>query len=88
MVNVGYFEHEYAKEYEPVRFRDHPSGYIVLTTKITLQKLYFHSGGYESKLLAYTDKIKQPETVGVYGSEATLHLSPAADFNGPVKVLF
>ncbi|KAM7199959.1 Alpha/Beta hydrolase fold [Rhypophila sp. PSN 637] len=86
--NVAHFDHDYAAESDPSRFGSYGPGYIVLV-KATLQKLFFRgtSAGFEKKLLDYTEKIKQPETVGVYGSEGTLSFTPAAGYSGPVMIM-
>lgn len=84
-IDVGHFNHDFAREYDPVRFGDYPSGYFVLATKDDLQKLFFREGSFEPKALNYTDTIKQPEAVGEYASQANFSLTaPALGFKGPV----
>ncbi|PSR80258.1 hypothetical protein BD289DRAFT_485091 [Coniella lustricola] len=85
MVNVAHFNHDFAREQDPIRFADYGSGYFVLTSKADLQKVYYHKGGFESALLNYTDHIKQPETVGDYSSEMVFMPVPALNFTGPVQ---
>ncbi|KAH8892783.1 hypothetical protein GQ53DRAFT_718383 [Thozetella sp. PMI_491] len=86
-IDVGHFDHEFAKEHDPVRFGEYPSGYFVLTTESDLQKLYFRKGGFEPELLTYAEKIKQPEGVGIYGSEGIYMPEAAPEFKGPVQLL-
>ena len=85
-VDVAHFDHEFARQHDPVRFGEYPSGYFVLTTESDIQKLFFRKGGFEPELLTYTERNKQPETVGEYASEGTSTLSPALEFTGPVLV--
>lgn len=84
--NVAHFDHDYPRAADPVRWAEYTSGYIVLSNKSTLQKLFFAKDGFEEKLLDYTEKIKQPETVGVYASEGTLQFAPAVGYTGPAMV--
>ncbi|GAB1320930.1 AB hydrolase-1 domain-containing protein [Madurella fahalii] len=86
-VDVAHFDHEFAPEHDPVRFGEYSSGYFVLTTESCLQKLFFRKGGFEPDLLTYTEKIKQPETVGEYASQANSRSPPATEFRGPVQFL-
>ncbi len=85
-VDVAHFDHEFAREHDPVRFGKYPSGYFVLTTESDIQKLFFRKTGFEPELLTYTEKIKQPEAVGLYGSEGTFQFLPAPEFKGPIQV--
>jgi pimeloyl-ACP methyl ester carboxylesterase len=86
VLNVANFDHEFAREHDPVRFGEYPSGYFVLTTESDIQKLFFRKASLEPELLTYTEHIKQPETVGEYASEGTSELVPANDFHGPIQV--
>jgi hypothetical protein len=85
-IDVLYFDHEFAREHDPVRFGQYPSGYFVLTTKSDLQKLFFQKASLDPELLNYTESIKQPETVGEYASESTSPLLSAPEFRGPIQV--
>ena len=87
-IDVLHYDHEFARQHDPVRFGEYPSGYIVLSTESCLQKLFFRKGTFDPKLLTYTDKIKQPETVGEYASETKANslIVPALDFRGPIQV--
>ncbi|KXX73987.1 hypothetical protein MMYC01_209023 [Madurella mycetomatis] len=84
-IDVAHFDHEFAQEHDPTRFDEYPSGYIVLTTESDIQKLFFRKGGFEPKLLTYTERIKQPEAVGEYASQGTAMSSPAFEFRGPIQ---
>ncbi|KAL2170679.1 hypothetical protein VTG60DRAFT_4521 [Thermothelomyces hinnuleus] len=85
IINVLHYDHEFAREHDPVRFGRYPSGYFVLNTKSCLQKLFLRKGAFDPEMLDYTDKIKQPEAVGEYASEGTNLPSPALGFNGPIQ---
>ncbi len=87
-VDVAHFDHDFAREQDPVRFGDYPSGYFVLTTESDLQKLYFRKGGFEPELLTYTNTIKQPEAVGLYASGDSYGFPPANEYTGPIQVSF
>ncbi len=86
MIDVLHYDHEFARQHDPSRFGEYPSGYFVLTTESCLQKLFFRKGAFEQELLTYTERMKQPEAVGEYASEGTSPLSPALEFRGPVQV--
>lgn len=88
-VPVGTFEHAYAATHDPSRFGHFGSGYVVLTTLNTLQKLYFTKETLDTELLEYTEKIKQPEPVSVYATGSALQVFAAENtglFKGPVQV--
>ncbi len=85
-IDVLHYDHEFARQHDPSRFGEYPSGYFVLTTESCLQKLFFRKGAFEQELLTYTERMKQPEAVGEYASEGTSPLSPALEFRGPVQV--
>ncbi|KAL2193162.1 hypothetical protein P885DRAFT_45836 [Corynascus similis CBS 632.67] len=84
-LNVLHYDHEFAREHDPVRFSQYPSGYFVLNTKSCLQKLFLRKGAFEPEMLDYTEKIKQPEAVGEYASEGSNPPSPAVGFKGPIQ---
>ncbi|SPQ25745.1 5462d2cc-03d4-4597-83d1-91a8153b4de2 [Thermothielavioides terrestris] len=84
MLDVLNYDHAFARQHDPVRFGEYTSGYFVLETESCLQKLFLRKGAFEPALLAYTERIKQPEAVGEYASEGTSPLTPAAEFEGPV----
>ncbi|KAM7190805.1 Alpha/Beta hydrolase fold [Naviculisporaceae sp. PSN 640] len=85
--NVAHFDHDFPRESDPARYGEYGSGYIFLSNKPTLQKLFFAKDGFEEKLLDYTEKIKQPETVGVYASEGTLQFAAAGGYTGPAMIM-
>jgi len=87
-VDVAHFDHAYAPLHDPTRFGGYTSGYFVLTTEDTLQKLFLRRGSFERELLAYLEEIKQPETVGEYASQGTAQLLPAGEFRGPLQVSY
>lgn len=86
MIDVLHYDHEFARQHDPVRFGDYPSGYFVLNTQSCLQKLFLRKGTFEPKMLPYVEKIKAPEAVGEYASEGTNPFRPAPDFKGPLQV--
>jgi pimeloyl-ACP methyl ester carboxylesterase len=86
MIDVLHYDHEFAREHDPVRFGEYPSGYFVLNTESCLQKLFFRKGAFDSEMLTYAERIKAPEAVGEYASEGTSPLSQAAEFRGPIQV--
>ena len=85
-VKVATFEHDFAPVHDPVRFGQFSSGYIVLTSENTLQKLYFTQASLEPELLTYTEKVKQPEAVALYASNVQAYAHPGPAFRGPVQV--
>lgn len=85
-INVLTYDHEFARQHDPVRFREYGSGYFVLNTESCIQKLFFRKGAFEPKMLTWAEKNKQPETVGEYASEG--NPSPAPEFKGPIQVSF
>jgi hypothetical protein len=86
-VPVATFEHAYAATNDPARFGRFGSGYVVLTTLNTLQKLYFTKETLDTELLNYTENIKQPEPVALYASGAQVFLAEDKGlFKGPVQV--
>jgi pimeloyl-ACP methyl ester carboxylesterase len=86
-VPVGTFEHDYAATSDPARFGRFGSGYVVLTTLNTLQKLYFTKKTLDLELLDYTEKVKQPEAVAIYASaEQVFSAENTGLFKGPVQV--
>ncbi|XXH05293.1 hypothetical protein Hte_011718 [Hypoxylon texense] len=86
-VPVATFEHEFAPAHDPVRFGQYSSGYIVLTSENTLQKVYFTQDTLDPELLTYTEKVKQPEAVALYasGGQASAQQGPA--FGGPIQII-
>jgi pimeloyl-ACP methyl ester carboxylesterase len=85
-IDVLHYDHEFARQHDPVRFGEYRSGYFVLNTESCLQKLFFRKGAFEPEMLTYAERIKAPEAVGEYASEGTNPLSPAAEFRGPIQV--
>lgn len=66
------YNHAFAKEQDPFRFADWGSGYFVLDNKQTLQKLFFQKETLDPVLLDYTERIKQPESVGTVSPPSPL----------------
>lgn len=85
-VKVATFEHDFAPVHDPIRFGHFPSGYIVLTSENTLQKLYFTRETLEPELLTYTEKLKQPEAVALYASNEQAFAQSGPLFKGPIQV--
>lgn len=85
-INVLAYDHDFARQHDPVRFKEYGSGYFVLNTESCMQKLFFRKGAFEPKMLTYADKNKQPEAVGEYASEG--NPEPAPEFKGPIQVSF
>ena len=82
------FNFEHAASSDPSRFSDRPSGYIVPGTPSGVQTNFF--GGdpgisFTPEMLAYGDKLKQPNTVGEFVSIGMLNLGLAPDFRGPLQ---
>ncbi|CAI6339840.1 unnamed protein product [Periconia digitata] len=87
-VPVATFEHAYAATHDPARFGTFGSGYVVLTSLNTLQKLYFTKATLDAELLEYTERIKQPEPVAVYASAGQVFGSENTNlFRGPVQLI-
>ncbi|VUC24575.1 unnamed protein product [Clonostachys rosea] len=84
MIDVLHYDHEFPKENDPARFSEYGSGYFVLSNEADLQKLFFQKKSLDPALLTYTEKIKQPETVGEYASEGLSSYLVADNFKGPV----
>jgi pimeloyl-ACP methyl ester carboxylesterase len=88
-VPVVNFEHDYAATHDPARFGRFGSGYVVLTTLNTLQKLYFTKKTLDPELLEYTEKIKQPHPVAVYAAGPQAFAGENTGlFRGPVQVCY
>jgi pimeloyl-ACP methyl ester carboxylesterase len=85
-INVLTYDHDFARQHDPVRFGEYGSGYFVLNTESCIQKLFFRKGAFEPEMLTYAEKNKQPETVGEYASEG--QPEPAPEFKGPIQVSF
>ncbi|KAI0379244.1 hypothetical protein F5Y04DRAFT_283028 [Hypomontagnella monticulosa] len=86
-VPVAAFEHDFAPISDPTRFSAYGSGYIVLTSLNTLQKVYFTKDTLTPELLNFTEEVKQPEAVALYASsgQAFAHVGPA--YRGPVQLI-
>jgi pimeloyl-ACP methyl ester carboxylesterase len=82
IIDVDRFNHDFAAEHDPKRFGEYKSGYIVPATPSDLQKLFLHKGGFDQELLAYMDRVKQPEAVGIYSGAQGF--ANATGFTGPV----
>jgi pimeloyl-ACP methyl ester carboxylesterase len=85
-IKVAVFEHDFAPVSDSARFGQFPSGYIVLTSENTLQKLYFTEATLEADMLTWTEKVKQPEAVALYVSSGQAFAQPGPAFKGPVQV--
>ncbi|KAK7210060.1 hypothetical protein V2G26_017238 [Clonostachys chloroleuca] len=85
MIDVLHYDHEFPKENDPTRFSEYGSGYFVLSNEADLQKLFFQKRSLDPALLTYTEKIKQPETLGEYASEGLSSYLVADNFRGPVQ---
>ncbi|KAI1775108.1 hypothetical protein F4818DRAFT_417862 [Hypoxylon cercidicola] len=83
---VATFEHDFAPVHDPARFGQFPSGYIVLTSENTLQKVYFTKDVLDPEVLTWTEKVKQPEAVALYASSAQAFANPGPAFGGPVQL--
>ncbi|KAI1077226.1 hypothetical protein F5B20DRAFT_552789 [Whalleya microplaca] len=86
-VPVATFEHDFAPVSDPVRFGKFGSGYIVLTSLNTLQKVYFTKESLDPALLIYTEEIKQPEAVALYASSQQAFANPGPAYTGPVQLI-
>lgn len=85
-VPVATFEHDFAPVHDPARFGQFGSGYIVLTSENTLQKVYFTEDSLEPALLTWTEAVKQPEAVALYASSGQAFANPGPAYGGPVQV--
>lgn len=85
-VPVATFEHDYAPVSDPARFGKFGSGYIVLTSENTLQKVYFTKDTLDPELLTYVEKIKQPEAVALYASSQQAFAIRGPAYKGPIQV--
>lgn len=86
-ITVLTYNHAFPREVNPVLFADYGSGYFVLDSEETIQKLYFQKATLDPALLAYAESIIQPESVGQYASESVLQIpSTAANYTGPILV--
>ncbi|KAK9364428.1 Alpha/Beta hydrolase protein, partial [Lipomyces kononenkoae] len=84
-ITVLTYNHAFPREVNPILFADYGSGYFVLDSEETLQKLFFQKATLDPALLAYAESIKQPETVGQYATEDALEIpSTAANYTGPI----
>ncbi|KAI1140524.1 hypothetical protein F5Y05DRAFT_424381 [Hypoxylon sp. FL0543] len=86
-VPVAAFEHDFAPISDPVRFGKFSSGYIVLTSLNTLQKVYFTKATLEPELLNFTEEIKQPEAVALYASGGQAYVQRGPAYKGPVQLI-
>ncbi|KAI2618359.1 hypothetical protein GGR54DRAFT_605157 [Hypoxylon sp. NC1633] len=80
-VPVATFEHDFAPVSDPARFGQYPSGYIVLTTENTLQKVYFTQATLDPALLTWA------EAVALYASAEQAFARSGPAFRGPVQFL-
>jgi pimeloyl-ACP methyl ester carboxylesterase len=86
-ITVLTYNHAFPREVNPILFADYGSGYFILDSEETLQKLFFQKVTLDPALLAYAESIKQPETVGQYATENALEIpSTAANYTGPILV--
>lgn len=85
-LNVLNYNHQYANESDPTRFSEYGSGYFVLDSEETLQKLFFQKQSLDPALLTYANSIKQPEAVGEYSSEDGNPLATAPNYKKPLMV--
>jgi pimeloyl-ACP methyl ester carboxylesterase len=85
-VNVGMWGFEFARDNDPVRFRDRGSGYLVQATRSNTQLSFFKKGSFEKEMLDYAWKIRQPNTVSEFLSIGTALGRAAPGFKAPLQV--
>jgi pimeloyl-ACP methyl ester carboxylesterase len=85
-VNVGTWGFEFARENDPVKFKDRGSGYIVQATRSNTQLSFLKKGSFEPELLEYAWKIRQPNTVSEFLSIGTALGQAAPEFKAPLQV--
>lgn len=87
MINVLNYNHAFPKQDDPSRFSGYGSGYMVVDNEETIQKLFYRKASLDPALLTYSEKIKQPESVGQYASEVSVgQPKPVPEFKGPILV--
>jgi pimeloyl-ACP methyl ester carboxylesterase len=85
-VKIEAFGNEFAKESDPHRFGDRPSGYVVQGTKGAVQQIFFKKGAFDHEMLSYAERIKQTMTAGEAVSFAATIGGVAPEFKGPIQV--
>ncbi|KAM7183617.1 hypothetical protein V8F20_012556 [Naviculisporaceae sp. PSN 640] len=84
---------EHARSFDPVAFADRRSGYLVQATKSSVHVNFFKQskgkGGFEPRLLDYSYKTRQPNTVGEFVSFPSIVAGLQANrkFTGPIQFM-
>ncbi|KAK0652452.1 Alpha/Beta hydrolase protein [Cercophora newfieldiana] len=86
-LNVGSWGFEFARQSNPVLFKDHGSGYLVSGTKYNIQLNFLRAGSFEPEVLDYAFKIRQPIAVSEFKSILTAFGPDFGKFEGPVQLV-
>ncbi|KAJ9607901.1 hypothetical protein H2200_007980 [Cladophialophora chaetospira] len=79
------FGWQFARENDPKKFGDRPSGYIVVGTKSSMQQLFLSKQRLDPKLLDYAYDIRAPGTVGEGQPSISAIGKPALNYTGPLQ---
>ncbi|KAH6617582.1 Alpha/beta hydrolase family-domain-containing protein [Chaetomium tenue] len=86
-LNVATWGFEFARENDPVLFKDRGSGYMVSATKGNVQLNFLRKGSFEPELLDYAWKIRQTVTVSEFQSLTTGFGQEGANFKAPFQMV-
>ncbi|KAM7218902.1 hypothetical protein V8F06_005782 [Rhypophila decipiens] len=86
-LNVATWGFEFARQNNPILFKDHGSGYCVQATPSNVQLQFLKKGTFEPALLDYAWKIRQPVAVAEFKSLLTAFGPDGAKFKGPVHMV-
>ncbi|KAK1757317.1 hypothetical protein QBC47DRAFT_339872 [Echria macrotheca] len=85
-VNVATWGFQFARENDPVNFKDRGSGYVVQGTKYNTQLQFLKKGAFEPALLDYAFKIRQPNSVSEFVSiGGSFSGGEATNFKAPIQ---
>ncbi|KAF5667456.1 alpha beta-hydrolase [Fusarium heterosporum] len=84
-VGPNAFGFEFARQHDPKRFGDRPSGYAVQSNLNSIQQIFFKKGKFEPELLEYAERTKETGTVGEFINLNLLQGEPGTDFKGPLQ---
>ncbi|KAM0355080.1 hypothetical protein ACHAPU_000937 [Fusarium lateritium] len=78
------FGFEFARQHDPKRFGDRPSGYAVQANLNSIQQIFFKKGKFDPELLEYAEQTKDTGAVGEF-TNLNFSQEPATDFKGPLQ---
>ncbi|KAF4989029.1 hypothetical protein FGRMN_9401 [Fusarium graminum] len=84
-VGPNAFGFEFARQHDPKRFGDRPSGYAVQSNLNSIQQIFFKKGKFEPELLEYAERTKETGTVAEFVNLNSLQGEPGTDFKGPLQ---